>query len=145
MKIILNYMQKSDNNKYIAPNNTLQLEVFLFKYLHFERKLITDADFDKARGHILDKCKFPTEAFVKVKRVCAKCLRIFLTEKKDLSFLAPLKKDYPEHYKETEHYLKQFYYGIICQLLDKRHTQQMKLKYAMMAVMLDFVRKDKDE
>ncbi len=66
MKIILNYMQKSDgneNNKYIIQNNTLQLEVFLFKYLHFERKLITDADFDKARGNILDKCKFPTEAF----------------------------------------------------------------------------------
>ncbi len=59
--------------------------------------------------------------------------------------MAPLKKDYPKRYEETEHYLKQFYYGIVCQLLDAHHTQQMRLKYAMMAVMLDFARKDKGE
>ena len=144
MKIILNYMQKSDNNKYIAPNNTLQLEVFLFKYL-FARKLLTEKDFQRACGNSLNGCKFPVELQVKLKRAYARCLRTFLAENKDLSFLVPLQKEYPEHYKETEHYLKQFYYGIVCQLLDKRHTQQMKLKYAMMAVMLDFARKDKDE
>ena len=143
MKIILNYMQKSDDNKNVAPNNTFQLEVFLFKYIHFERKLITDEDFDKARGNILNKCKFPTEAFVKSKRVVAKCLRTFLAEKKDLSFLAPLKKDYPEHYEATEHYLKQFYCDMLVQLI--RYIKEMKWKYLMMAAMLDFARKDKGE
>lgn len=138
MKIILNYMQKSDNNKYINKNNILQLEVFLFKYLHFEKKLITEEDFDKARGNISTQCKFPTEAFVKSKLVAAKCLRTFFAEKKDLSFLASLKKDYPEHCDETEAYLKQFYYAMICQMLEKvkenRHTREMKFKYAMMAL-----------
>ncbi len=92
MKIILNYMQKSDDNKHVAPNNTLQLEVFLFKYLHFERKLITEEDFKRACDNSLNGCKFPVEFQVKLRRAYTRCLRTFLAEKKDLSFLAPLKR-----------------------------------------------------
>lgn len=134
--------QNSHNNKHPAPNNTLQLEVFLFKYLHFERKLITEEDFKKACGHSLNGCKSPAEFQVKLKRAYAQCLRTFLTEKKDLSFLVPLQNDHPKRYQEVEHYLKQFYYGIICQLFDAHYIQQMGFKYEMMALMLNFAEKE---
>ena len=55
-----------------------------------------------------------------------------MAEKKDLSFLAPLKKDYSEHYDESELYLKQFYGRLLAQLLRQHHTQRMRLKYMNM-------------
>ena len=134
MKIILNDMQKPQENT--ANQNALRLEVFLFKYLHNKLKLITQENFRKACGNSLSGCKFPVEFQVKLRQAYATCLRTFLAEKKDLSFLASLKKDYPEHYEETTQYLKQFYYGVLARLLKEHHTLQMKFKYAMMATML---------
>lgn len=123
MQIILNDMLKQDIDECAVKMNKRRLEVFLFKYL-YRIKLITEEDFRKSCGKSLNGCKFPVEFTVKLNRAYTRTLRAFLTEKNDLSFLSPLKTDHPEYYDETEHYLKQFYYGMICQLLHARHTQQ---------------------
>ena len=112
-----------------TPAQTAGLEVFLFKYLHFEKKLITDEDFEKVHPKSLNGCKFPVEFQVKLKRVYVQCLRNFLTETKEVRFLEQLQKQYPQRYAQTVLYLKQFYGRLLAQLLRQHHTQRMRLKY----------------
>ena len=132
MKIILNNMcQKQFPTKQKTVENS-ELEIFLFKYLHFEQKLITQEDFEKACENTLCGIKFPTEFNCKMKRAYIRCLHCFLAEKKDVRFLEQLRLDHPEYYTPTERYLKHFYYGLIGQLLKKHHTERMKLKYLHM-------------
>ena len=109
-------MPKPDNTQ-SAANHTLRLEVFLFKYLANEKNLITAQDFERSCAGSLAGIKFPVEFQVKINRAYARCLRTFLADKKDVGFLNSLKRDYPQHYPETERYLKQFYAAMICRLL----------------------------
>lgn len=132
MKIILNSMYQKRFPSEIKIDKDAQLEVFLFKYLHFNKKLITQEDFKKACGNSLRGIKFPTEFNCKIKWAYIRCLHSFLAEKKDVRFLDKLRNDYPEYYRATELYLKKFYYGIIRQLVKDYHTKQMRRKYADM-------------
>ena len=132
MKIILNSMHQKRLSSGIKIDKNSQLEVFLFKYLHFDKKLITQKDFKKACGNSLSGIKFPTEFNCKIKRAYIRCLHSFLAEKKDVRFLDQLRNDHPEYYGETKLYLKHFYYDIIWQLLKDYHTTQMRRKYADM-------------
>ena len=128
MKIILNSMYQKRFPSEIKIDKNAEVEVFLFKYLSFDQKLITHEDFKKACGTSLSGIKFPTEFNYKIKRVYIRCVHMFLAEKKDLHFLGKLRSDHPEYYRETEFYLKHFYYGIIWQLLKDYHTKQMRKK-----------------
>ena len=125
MKIILNSMYQKRLPSEIKIDKNAQLEVFLFKYLH-NKDLITHEDFKKTCGNSLSGIKFPVEFQVKLNHAYARTLWTFLTEKNDLSFLSLLKQDYPEHYDKTEHYLKQFYYNMICNLLNQIKQNRWK-------------------
>ena len=67
MKIILNSMYQKRLPSEIKIDKNAQLEVFLFKYLHFNKKLITQEDFKKACGNSLRGIKFHTEFNCKIK------------------------------------------------------------------------------
>ena len=109
---------------------TAHLEIFLFKYLHYERKLITDEDFKRACGDRLKGCKFPVEMQIKAKLACIQALRNFLAEKKELGFLPALKRNHPDRYDQTMDYLKRFYGEMLWQLLADYRTRRTLTKAA---------------
>ena len=113
MKILSGSTQAAFSSADKTKHQTAQLELFLFNYLHVERKLITEEDFKKACGNALTGCKFPVELQVKLRRVYRQCLHNFLADKKDFSFLELLQKKYPQRYRQTQQYLKEFYDGAI--------------------------------